>query len=75
MIYQMATVLRFGMHRGKTVQEILDTDPRYIDWALKNVGSFQMSEEDKESVADRVFKHQQEAEEYMADFYGIDIYY
>jgi uncharacterized protein (DUF3820 family) len=27
-----ANIVPFGKHRGKTVEEILDADPRYLDW-------------------------------------------
>ena len=42
--------LGFGKHKGKTVEEILESDPTYIRWAINNIETFVMSEHDKKEV-------------------------
>jgi hypothetical protein len=37
--------LDFGKHKGKTLQEVFEDNPGYIDWCLKNVGFFEVDEE------------------------------
>jgi len=32
--------MRFGKHRGKTIKQIVDSDPSYLDWAEENVEGF-----------------------------------
>ena len=35
------TILSFGKHKGKCVAEILDLDPSYLEWMVKNIeGAF-----------------------------------
>ncbi len=29
---------RFGMHKGQKVWEVLETDPKWIQWAIANIG-------------------------------------
>jgi len=29
-------ILKFGKHKGKTIEYVEKNDPSYIDWALKN---------------------------------------
>jgi hypothetical protein len=35
----------FGKHRGKTLREVLDSDPDYLIWAHKTVEGFVLDEE------------------------------
>lgn len=39
-VYCMSDELRFGKHRGETVESILESDPGWIRWALENVSGF-----------------------------------
>ena len=36
--------LTFGKHRGKTVREVIDQDPHYLEWALLNVEGFELTD-------------------------------
>jgi len=38
--YGMGDELRFGKHAGETVEDVLETDPGWIRWALENVREF-----------------------------------
>ena len=40
-------IISFGMYRGRTVSEIIQKDPQYIDWATKNVKKFKLTREEK----------------------------
>ncbi len=35
-----AVVIDFGKHKGRTVGEVLDSDPDYIRWAAENIARF-----------------------------------
>lgn len=37
----------FGKHKGQLVSEVIETSPKYIHWCLKNVGSFNVTDEVK----------------------------
>ena len=71
-MYTLQTVLRFGKHKGKTVNQILQEEPGYINWCLKNIDTFEMSVSDKEKVSQLSAEKSQQQYE---DYYGaIDIY-
>lgn len=36
--------LDFGKHRGKTLEEVIEEDPRYIRWALREIDRFDITE-------------------------------
>lgn len=42
MVYDLDTALDFGKHRGRTVEDLLGDDPRYLLWALENVERFEV---------------------------------
>ena len=37
--------MTFGKYRGRTLIKVIDSDPEYISWALKNVHFFVISKE------------------------------
>lgn len=41
-LYDLDTVLDFGKHKGLTVEDVLNDDPRYLLWALENVERFEV---------------------------------
>lgn len=34
----------FGKHKGKTVEEVIDEEPTYIEWCIDNVTGFELSD-------------------------------
>lgn len=42
MIYTLRTMVNFGKHRGKTIQEIISEDHSYIEWAIDEIDNFQL---------------------------------
>ena len=42
MMYDLDTVLDFGKHQGRTVEELLNERPRYLFWLLENVEDFEV---------------------------------
>lgn len=34
------SVLEFGKHKGKVIHNVLESDPEYIDWCIKNIEWF-----------------------------------
>lgn len=44
-IYELDEVFSFGRYKGKTVRELLKENPGYVDWIIRNVDSFALSEE------------------------------
>lgn len=43
-LYNSKSVLNFGKHKGKTILEVLTIEPAYINWCLKEIYSFVLSE-------------------------------
>lgn len=35
-------VLRFGKHKGRMVEDVLDEDPAWLLWAAENVSGFEL---------------------------------
>ncbi|MCM1219655.1 MAG: hypothetical protein NC548_34680 [Lachnospiraceae bacterium] len=46
----------FGKFKGKTVLEVIETDPRYVAWAIKNVEWFDIDDELKERLKESMSK-------------------
>lgn len=42
--YELNSVFYFGKYQGKTVMEILDLQPSYLDWCAINLDHFLMNE-------------------------------
>lgn len=40
--YDLDTLLDFGKHRGRPVEDVLEDDPSYLLWALENVHRFEV---------------------------------
>ena len=36
-----------GKYKGLTIAEVINRDPNYVAWALKNIGHFELDEEAK----------------------------
>lgn len=47
MIYpaNLNTKFDFGKHKGKTVEEVCDDDPSYVEWCIDNVDDFELDNE------------------------------
>lgn len=43
--YTLDTEFTFGKYKGKTVKEILELQPNYLDWCAINLDHFYISEE------------------------------
>jgi hypothetical protein len=43
-IYQLQTTLAFGKNKGKTIEEIISSEPSYLAWCLINIDHFHLSE-------------------------------
>ncbi len=43
--YDLDTQFAFGKYEGKTVRQILDLQPSYIDWCATNLDHFYISED------------------------------
>lgn len=40
MVYSLDDVIDFGKYKNKTIREIIDDDPDYIEWALDETDNF-----------------------------------
>jgi len=45
MIYKLTDKIQFGKHNGKTIQEIIDKDVTYIEWAIQTIENFDLDDE------------------------------
>lgn len=41
-VHTTASVLMFGKYKDKTVDEVLDSDPKWLIWADENVEFFEL---------------------------------
>ncbi len=44
-IYNIDDSFDFGKYKGKTIEELLNENPGYVDWLIRNVGGFALSDE------------------------------
>jgi len=51
-VFGLAHRLTFGKYKGKTVQEVIDQNPRYLDWCLETIEWFDLSAEAREALED-----------------------
>lgn len=52
--YTLQSVFDFGKYRGKTVLEVIRTDPSYVEWCILEVENFRMR---PESLSDLQINH------------------
>lgn len=45
--YGLKTIVGFGKHRLKTIEQIIATDPEYLDWAEDTIPNFTLTLEAK----------------------------
>lgn len=51
-MFSLTDRLNFGRYRGKTIKEIANSTPSYLEWCLKNVSWFKMDEKATQYVHD-----------------------
>lgn len=44
----------FGQHKSKTIEEVIESEPMYLEWALNNVRGFSLSAGIKSSLKKRL---------------------
>lgn len=70
MVYTRDSKISFGKYKGKTIKEIWQLDPGYINWALSNVNGFEI---DKEELASKsTSKKNYCYKGYIEEFLSID---
>lgn len=42
-LYHKNTVLQFGLHKGKTIEQVLHISPDYILWCIRNIEHFKLN--------------------------------
>ena len=49
--------ITFGKYKNCIISEVIDQDPKWLDWAIREVGFFNVEEEVRELVADALFNN------------------
>lgn len=49
-VYGMRDELRFGRRKGEVIEDVLESDPGWIRWALENVRGFAVDETVEEEL-------------------------
>lgn len=49
-MYTLDSVFTFGRYSGQTLREVLAIEPDYLDWCLRNLGHFCMSDETVQAI-------------------------
>lgn len=44
--YYADTIFTFGKHKGKTLDEVMECDPDYVDWCLANLDHFALGNDE-----------------------------
>jgi len=69
--YDIDTEFTFGKYEGKTVREILELQPKYLDWCAINLDHFYISDEVIEEIKTIIsdFKISEEGEKKLSEKY------
>lgn len=51
---KLSEKIEFGQHEGLTIEELLDKEPGYFTWALKNIKGFSLSAEIKKVLEEKL---------------------
>ena len=49
--------ITFGKYKDYTISEVIEDDPKWLDWAIRKVEFFNVTEEVRELVADALFNN------------------
>ena len=41
--WQLGEILDFGKYKGKSLEEVIKLDPKYIEWCLEKIEDFYLS--------------------------------
>lgn len=69
--YNLDTEFTFGKYEGKTVREILELQPKYLDWCAINLDHFYISEKVIEEIKTIItdFKISEEGDNKLSEKY------
>lgn len=42
--FSLSDKLTFGKHKGSTIEEVLEDDPNYIEWAIDEIEWFELDQ-------------------------------
>ena len=51
--YQLGEVMPFGKYKGVSIEVMIETDPKYVQWLLDNVDNFYLSDGSKKRLQER----------------------
>ena len=37
--------MRFGKHKGKTLRDVIDEDPKWVEWAMSGIKTFEITDD------------------------------
>ena len=60
MAYGLADKINFGKHRGKTIKDVIENDPTYIEWMLDTVEAVEFEDtamKEYESAIDEYYRN------------------
>jgi 3'-phosphoadenosine 5'-phosphosulfate sulfotransferase len=49
-VYDLDSMLKFGKHAGEIVEDVLETDPGWLQWALENIKEFVVTDAVEEEL-------------------------
>lgn len=61
----------FGKFKGKSISEVIDTDPHYVEWAVNNVDWFDIDDEQREEL-EKSLKNARRSNKYPNSTYSED---
>ncbi len=62
--YEALPKMQFGKYKSYAIKDVINTDPKYIQWAIDNVKNFQLNDEYKELLKQSIKKHRDEYNKY-----------
>lgn len=60
-------VFWFGKYNGQKVTDIIETDPKYVSWAIDNVKYFSINDEENDLLRKALYKYSEKLEKYIQD--------
>ena len=66
--YDLDDLLTFGKYKNEIIEDIIDLDPKYIEWALKDVSWFGLTDEALEELQSSIeYDERKEEEEWLEE--------
>ena len=66
--YTLLSIMKFGKYKGNTLQDVIDDDPRYVQWCINELEWFKVDQEAKMYLQEALSEYGNYEEEIPGDY-------